>query len=461
VSCRGVRGWLHRDLDSLDEAQRLVLEDHLAGCARCRADRGHLRMVHEVGAALPVPPTGARLYSRAIARALLEDHGRAIRALRPRWPRVASAVLAVAAVAIAVALVRGGHDAPRVADRDAAAAAPTTTPTTPALTPAAPTTPTPPTLAPVAPPRQAASPEPLASPPQLAAPAPAPRPAAGPSPDIVERGALVHQGAAHQGAAHQGAVIEDGAAVPADASLRAARQTRLLLASSRVVVAAASEIRWSPGPRTLALERGEVEVDVRGAGVSRIVTERFDVQLADATVTVDATRVRVRRGAAQIVDRAGARIRVPAGRTWRPSRPAARATERTERIDLPASPSAVDLVALARAQFAARELATAEQTAARALAAGPSRGEQAEARILLADIAQASGALDVAVARYTAVATAFAEAPAAESALYAVARIELRRGRPAAARAHLERYLERYPTGRYADDVRRDLASLP
>ncbi|MCW5804162.1 MAG: hypothetical protein KIT31_17445 [Deltaproteobacteria bacterium] len=81
--------------------------------------------------------------------------------------------------------------------------------------------------------------------------------------------------------------------------------------------------------------------------------------------------------------------------------------------------------------------------------------------MLLADIAQASGALDRAVAHYTAVFTELAGLPAAESALYAAARVELRRTRTAAARALLARYLDRHPAGRYADDVRRQLAALP
>jgi outer membrane protein assembly factor BamD (BamD/ComL family) len=78
--------------------------------------------------------------------------------------------------------------------------------------------------------------------------------------------------------------------------------------------------------------------------------------------------------------------------------------------------------------------------------------------MLIADVAQASGALDRAVAQYLEVAAEFDDLPVAESALYAAARIELHRSRSAAARAVLERYLGRFPTGRYADDARRELA---
>jgi tetratricopeptide (TPR) repeat protein len=118
-------------------------------------------------------------------------------------------------------------------------------------------------------------------------------------------------------------------------------------------------------------------------------------------------------------------------------------------------------VAQARRQFAARTYTDATRTVEAALALAPSRGDEAEARILLADIAQASGELALAARRYTAVADTFTGGPAAESALYAAARIELRRGRTAAARTLLARYLDRHPAGRYADDVRRELDALP
>lgn len=46
-------------------------------------------------------------------------------------------------------------------------------------------------------------------------------------------------------------------------------------------------------------------------------------------------------------------------------------------------------------------------------------------------------------------------ATAGETALFAAARLELSRGRAEAARARFDRYLERYPSGRFADDARR------
>ena len=105
MSCRRVRAWLHREADTLDEAQRLVLDDHLVACARCRGDRERLRAMRRIGTALAVPPAGAREYQRAIARALLEGTTPAP-ARRDRWsvPMVIAAATVAVATAIAIGL---------------------------------------------------------------------------------------------------------------------------------------------------------------------------------------------------------------------------------------------------------------------------------------------------------------------------------------------------------------------
>jgi hypothetical protein len=114
----------------------------------------------------------------------------------------------------------------------------------------------------------------------------------------------------------------------------------------------------------------------------------------------------------------------------------------------------VDVIAEARVQLAAGHYAEAEKSVLVLLERSQSRAEQAEAWMFLADLAQASGNLGTAVTRYQTVATKFADLPAAESALYAAARIEARRGRRDAARGLYDQYLERYANGRYAEDVR-------
>src|SRR5688572_29215522 len=107
MSCRDLRDWLHRDSSSLDEAQRLLLDDHLASCAECRGDRAHLRSLREVGRALPVPETGSHVYNRAIARALLGPRTELAPPKRPLW--LIPIAIGVAAVVIAIVVTRDGE----------------------------------------------------------------------------------------------------------------------------------------------------------------------------------------------------------------------------------------------------------------------------------------------------------------------------------------------------------------
>jgi TolA-binding protein len=370
MSCRATRDWLHRDASSLDEAQRLTLDDHLASCEACRGDRERLRLVREVGASLPVPPAGAREYSRAIARALLEGSRTPAPARRPAW-LLPLAIGALAAATIAViAITRGGDESPR---------------------------------------SEQVAPAPLVP------PTPAPIP---PKPDA-----------------------EQLAELPLNEDVQPAATTRMRVASIEIVIDAASRLRRTDD-RVIVLDAGRVEISAANAA-ARVITERFEIELTDTSVVVEPKRVQVTRGAVRVVDRSRKLIaQLEAGSDWQPA-------------ELHKASPKLDLLKQARAQLAAGKHADAERSAEAFLARSPSRAEEAEARMFLADLAQAAGELEVAVARYEAVATKFADLPAAESALYAAARIEVRRGRAEAARVLFDRYLARYPNGRYADDVRR------
>jgi hypothetical protein len=285
VSCKDIADWLHRDAQSLDEAQRLVLDDHLATCAQCSGDRARMQLVRGLGHALPVPPAGAREYSRAIAKALLE--GKREDRAKPRrvkWIAPVIAFAGVASAATVAGVVATRDDDVIEAPRAPAPALPSEAPSEPTQTEPKPTEPAPP--------------EPSR--------APARKP----------------------------------------------------------------------------------------------------------TVT-------------------------PAHRE-----------------------SAAELLERARKEFATKAFDDAERTAKLALAAKPTHALAGEIHMLLAEIAQGAGKPDVAVERYTAVADTFKGTAAAESALYAAARVELKRRDTAAARALLDRYLARYPTGRYADDARRELEAI-
>ena len=116
MSCKSVADWLHREVESLDEAQRLVLDDHLATCASCRGDRARMQLVRAFGQSLPIPPPGAREYNRAIASALLEGK-RVEQRERPRrlkWivPIIAFASVATAATVAGVVATKNESTAP-------------------------------------------------------------------------------------------------------------------------------------------------------------------------------------------------------------------------------------------------------------------------------------------------------------------------------------------------------------
>ena len=371
MSCRATREWLHRDAASLDEAQRLHLDDHLASCADCRGDRERLRLVREVGTSLPIPPAGARDYSRAIARALVAARPEARAVTIEGAPRRESAprrlwLLPIFAAAVAAAvLVMLTRDHGRLERRVVHVERP------------GPVVPTPPA----------------------------------PVEDVVADGVLIG---------------------PA----------KVELPSLRVALAEHTQVRWTSNDRLIVIEQGKVEIDASGEP-ARVITQRFEVELTDTDASIDKSGVRVRRGTARVVDRSRKLLaQLEAGSDWQPAEPAGK--PRTKPVEL----------AQARTQLADGQHAEAERTAEAVLARPLSRAEEAEARMFLADLAQATGNLGVAVSRYDTVATKFADLPAAESALYAAARIEARRGRADAARTLFDRYLQAYPNGRYADDVR-------
>ncbi len=416
MSCRSIRPWLHAERGALGEADRLVLEEHLQTCARCRADREHLALVRRIGAAVPAGSIGPRGHGRAIARALMagpRDPARARRGVR--WGVLAIAATAAATTAVAASFVirSGGLD--------------TSVPAAPSEHLSVPVP------API--PERAPAPAFVRAP----APAPAPEPRQPPrippaAPDVaLAEGALLREGMA----------LTSGAELPADVPLRAAARARVRAYGVSVVIAANSRIRWVRAERAILLEAGSVTVE---GGPARIATDRFRVD-ASGAVAITPRTVLVRRGSAAVTA-AGGRVlaaHLGVGASWslpEPPAPAAR-------------PSAGRLLAHARAAFARGDHAGAERAADAALDAGPSRAQAAEARTLLAECAHATGRLDDALRRYEAIADRFGDLPAGETALFAAARLEARRGRAAAARALFERYLDRYPSGRFAGDARR------
>jgi hypothetical protein len=210
-------------------------------------------------------------------------------------------------------------------------------------------------------------------------------------------------------------------------------------------------IRWETTRRALHVRGGVVDIDVDPAArlPFSVVTSRFTVAVLGTSFKVTDTRVSVTRGAVRIVASDGAVLvdKLAAGETW----------------ELPAEPSppprasARSHLGFARRAFAIKNWRLAESHADAALDAGPTRPEIAEARTILAECAHAMGRLDEAIRRYDGIVARFADLAVAETALIAMARLEGSRGRADAARVHFRHYLDRYPSGRFADDARRQL----
>jgi outer membrane protein assembly factor BamD (BamD/ComL family) len=118
------------------------------------------------------------------------------------------------------------------------------------------------------------------------------------------------------------------------------------------------------------------------------------------------------------------------------------------------------LIERARGQLSSRQISNARASIDAALALSPEPRLRAEALTLRAECALVDGDQGAAVEAYLRVARTFAALPAGENALYAAARLEADRQRSAAAAQLLERYLERYPQGRFEREARTRLHAL-
>jgi TolA-binding protein len=406
-SCRTVRPWLHRDSASIDEADRLVLEEHVQGCSDCLRDRDSLLGVRALVHVLPTRPLRANEVQRVIAKALLDTREQEparepFVAGRSRW-----AVLgfAVAMIAVLVVWIATRIDEPAVVAMDT-------------------------------------------------------------GPRVIDT------------------------------------------PTEHVEIAAASVYRWTPD--VLWLDEGTAAIDARRTTPLRITTPRFSVDATRAEYRVTTTNVTVTRGTVRVFGSYGEMI-VPAlhaGETWTlpyiaagasgagPSNlsaagasasgdgssnanaagtgpgasgdgssdvnAAAGTGDSTSSGDAGADsrdPSAAAMhLSRARKAFARSECKAVRTQATAALATDATRAQAAEAHTLLAECAQLEGRLDEAAASYDSIATRFAGLPAGETALIALARLEHNRGNTSAARGAYQRYLKRYPEGRFADDARRYLS---
>lgn len=280
-----------------------------------------------------------------------------------------------------------------------------------------------------------------------------------------------------------GRQLQQGAAVPAHRELHPAGAFTVRLAHAKLSVRGAESMTWSPEDRVVSLRGGVADVSVDPARHQsfRVVTPRFSVNVIGTEFQVAADQVTVTRGRVQVSSPSGQPwAELGPGQSWSYVPPAtggelARQAPAVDPPAVPAAPavnrgpsapevksatSAAELLARARHRLAAGDARAALVDLDAVLSARGSRGQQAEAYTLKADCALVQGDARSAVRQYLDVSRRFPGLRAAETALFAAARIEANGGNKASAKNLLLAYRERYPAGQFTSDVDARLRTL-
>jgi hypothetical protein len=277
----------------------------------------------------------------------------------------------------------------------------------------------------------------------------------------------------------------EGPRIPDGARLRANRGGSVVFGSVSVEFAEHTEATWRARAQSVELSRGQVLVDVTpGKGRHfRVITPHFLVEVIGTRFAVDMAGVRTDRGTVHVKGIDGTLFAtLTAGQRWRLEAP-------------PSPPSAVPLTSRALSQPTAPPMAAPMTTrppvktaadpapdrlvqARQALTRGDadqarsllvplyhgSRNIAVEARALAAESYLIEGRYGDAIESYGVVVRDFNTTPQAESALYAIAQLQIESSRREEAVRTLRQYLSRYPDGRFANEARERLekvASLP
>jgi ferric-dicitrate binding protein FerR (iron transport regulator) len=249
----------------------------------------------------------------------------------------------------------------------------------------------------------------------------------------------------------------DHAEVTRDLSdIDAPKGTRLDLSGATIEALEPSKFSWHRLRSTVELVSGAVRVNVsrRFEPNFRVVTHRFAVEVVGTQFDVDLEGVSVVHGRVRVTTPSGDELLAELG----PGDHFASSSSQKPATRAPAEVAAD----IARAR---RELAAGRVQVARALLTPLLRKplearQHAEASSLLAECARFEGDHEAAARAYEAVAKKHPQSLAGETALFAKARAELEGGRRDAARASFQRYLERYPDGRFRTDAERHLTGL-
>lgn len=414
-ACREVEALIDRRAGGLADAERLVLEQHLAECASCRQLTHVMREVVELMREAPAR-LGESARERAIANAF-ENLEASPRRAEPRrlGRQLAVGLLAAAALVLFVRLSWS----------------------------------------------ESANPEQLATSREVRVPTSA---SVRELPPVVAVSAPSGATEGRSGAASEPAPgapdIRQASAGWVDATRREIRA----FAHARVELEPGARLRFREESSTLELARGRVRIEVEPSAKRRfaVLTQNFRVQVLGTQFTVSAERVDVQRGRVQVFDRrgrvlarelaAGASFTYRAPERAQPAKHAVATPESSERV------SAAQALAEARARLAEGNIEETRELLAEVERAHPSRRDRAEAGTLRAECALLERDASEAVRLYRGVAERFAELPAGENAAFAAAQLAARASGEASAREHFVRYLARYPDGRFASEARARLA---
>ena len=256
-----------------------------------------------------------------------------------------------------------------------------------------------------------------------------------------------------------------GQSLLAQAHMHTRKGAVVQLGHATVELRAETAAAWDASERKLELASGSVmvEVDPSKHQAFAVSTQQFLVRVLGTRFEVTEKHVRVLRGRVSVQPTAASEpilLDAKAGETEyrvpQPGEQAGRATEKEVRTPKhEPSESVAALLERARTQLAAHDLREARQTLKLALARKGNASERAEALSLQAEAQLLAGDFGAARDGYLRVVSQLPHEPAAETALYAAARIEAEHGEPAQARALLARYRERYPKGSFLREAER------
>ena len=408
---------LERRQSGLDEAERLLLEEHLQACAECAANARALGaladLLDETASSRVAPHVVSSAIRKALESPVPEDKPAAPVSRRWLAPAALAAALCVVAALVVWTTRRGPSDGGNgpIAQRTEVA-------------------------------------------PKRAAPE---RPSSAARPDRVISGVV-------ESGAHE---LRSGSPVESARLMIARERAELALAHARAKLGPGSIVRWDSGRSMLALDAGHALISVDPAPGRRfsLETTRFVAEVLGTVFEVWPTGIRVLSGRVRVTARGHAARLLAAGDAWtlepESASTASSADEvRNQRVPEDVRPQTITaraLLARARQRLAEGDAASARRDIASALGAAPSAAESAEARSLLAECAIVEGNPPEAQRAYAQVAERYAGTAAGETALFAAARLERD---PARSRERLEAYLKRYPEGRFRAEAEARIRAL-